>query len=296
MSDSTQSPNPDNPLGDWMKFATDFWGAMGNMWTGGLDAARPQAAGPSGRFQDFYASSRKLWEVMTGVMKEPDFMATLQKGMQTAPDISLRLLQTGINGFLELQKRWSDRAQKLGSADAYRFDDLDAEFLNRWTDIYKNEFRQYLKVPQLGLTRFYQEKMNQALDRYTLFQTAMTEFLQLLSVPIEKSYSVMQEKISEMTRAGKLPEDFKPYYNLWIKVLEGHYMTLFQSSQYTETLAKALDALNRFVSARNAVLEDIIKQLPVPTNRDMDDVNREIYELKKRVRTLEKMLPAQKAE
>jgi polyhydroxyalkanoate synthesis regulator phasin len=70
-------------------------------------------------------------------------------------------------------------------------------------------------------------------------------------------------------------------------------MTLFQSNQYTETMAKTLDALNQFLAARNDVLEDAFKLLPICTYRDMDEINREIYQLKKRIRTLEKKLQNQ---
>jgi polyhydroxyalkanoate synthesis regulator phasin len=83
---------------------------------------------------------------------------------------------------------------------------------------------------------------------------------------------------------------------MWIKILEGHYMTLFQSKQYTETMAKTLDALNRFLSARNEVLQDALKLLPISTHRDMDEVNREIYLLKRRIRSLEKKLQDRPAE
>ena len=73
-------------------------------------------------------------------------------------------------------------------------------------------------------------------------------------------------------------------------------MTLFQSDQYTETMAKTLDVLNQFLAARNEVLEDVFKLLPLSTYRDMDEINREIYQLKKRIRTLEKKLLNQKKE
>jgi polyhydroxyalkanoate synthesis regulator phasin len=51
--------------------------------------------------------------------------------------------------------------------------------------------------------------------------------------------------------------------------------------------------LNQFLAARNAVLEDALKMLPVSTHREMDEMNREIYQLKKRIRTLEKKLLSQ---
>jgi class III poly(R)-hydroxyalkanoic acid synthase PhaE subunit len=297
MSDHTQPKHSstDDLMTAWTKIATDFWSAIGKVWlTCGQDGFHSEGSIPTGRFQEFWVSSSKFWDAGAKASSEPGFMDLLQKGFQTVPEISMRLLQTGIGGFLELQKRWVDRMQKLGaSAEAYSFSDLDQEFLNRWTDIYKKEFRQFLNIPQLGLTKFYQEKINQSLDKYNLFQAAMVEFLHLLSAPMDKSYSVMQEKLAEMTQAGKLPEDFKPYYQMWIKILEGHYMTLFQSNQYTETMAKTLDALNQFLAARNDVLEDAFKLLPICTYRDMDEINREIYQLKKRIRTLEKKLPNQ---
>ena len=279
----------------WMKMATDFWSAMSRMGlASGQDAVSLESSIPAGRFQEFLTSSRKLWDAAAKALSEPGSMEMLLKGFQTAPEISMRLLQTSAEGFLELQKRWADRIQKLSaSSEPYSFSDLDSEFLNRWTDTYKKEFRQYLNIPQLGLTKFYQEKINQTVDTYHLFQAAMAEFLHLLSVPIEKSFHVMQEKLAELAETGKLPEDSKFYYQMWIKIMEGHYMTLFQSNQYTETMGKTLDALNQFLAARNEVLEDALKLLPVSTYRDMDEINREIYQLKKRIRTLEKKLVSQ---
>jgi class III poly(R)-hydroxyalkanoic acid synthase PhaE subunit len=276
----------------WMRITTDFWSAMGRVWLAPQqDAVHPEPSFPSGRFQEFWMSSKKLWDAGAKAVSEPGFMEMLQKGVQTVPEISMRLLQTAVEGFLELQKRWADRVQKLSVAtEPYSFSDLDTEFLNRWTDIYKKEFRQFFNVPQLGLTKFYQEKINQTVDKYNLLQADLAEFLQLLSVPIEKSFRVMQEKLADLAQTGKLPEDFKPYYQMWIKIMEGHYMTLFQSSHYTNTMAKTLDAFNQFLSARNEVLEDVLKLLPVATYRDMDEINREIYQLKRRIRTLEKTL------
>jgi class III poly(R)-hydroxyalkanoic acid synthase PhaE subunit len=297
----TDRPPPDHPfpadaLAAWMKMATDFWSAAGRMWlSSGPDAAAAKGAIPGGRVQDILASSGKLWGAAAKALGEPGAMEAALKGLKTAPELSMRLLQISIEGVFEIQKRWAERLQKLGAgSEPYSFSDLDSDFLSRWTDIYKKEFQQFLNIPQLGLTRFYQEKMNQALDKYHLFQAALAEFLHLLFMPVEKSFRVMQEKLAAMAEAGTLPEDSKVYYQMWIKVMEGHYMTLFQSHQYTETMGRALDAFNQFLAARNAVLEDALKMLPVATHRDMDEITREIYELKKRIRSLEKKLQGRK--
>jgi class III poly(R)-hydroxyalkanoic acid synthase PhaE subunit len=281
----------DDWMMSWLKMATDVGGELAKICLGfgGPNVSTPGGSPPAGRFTEFWYSNQKIWETAVKALSEPAALQAVLKGFQTAPEISLRLLQTSADGFLELQRRWIERLKKIGMpSDAYSFSDLDSEFLNRWTDLYKNEFRQFLNIPQLGLTKFYQEKINQALDKYNLFHAAMAEFLHLLSIPMERSFRVLQEKLAELTQTGKLPQDSKQYYQMWIKILEGHYMTLFQSSQYTETMSKTLDALGQFLAARNEVLEDAFKLLPVCTHRDVDEINREIYQLKRRLRTLER--------
>jgi class III poly(R)-hydroxyalkanoic acid synthase PhaE subunit len=283
----------------WLKMAADVGGELAKIWLAFGRQVPPSqdSFAPGGRFTDFFSSSRKAWDAAFKILSEPAAIEALLKGFQTAPELSQRLLQTSAEGYLELQRRWIERLKKLGApAEPYSFSDLDSEFLNRWTDIYKKEFQQFLTVPQLGLTKFYQEKFNQTVDKYNLFQAAMAEFLHLLFVPVEKSFRVVQENLTELAEAGKLPTDSKHYYQMWIKVLEGHYMTLFQSYDYSQTMARTLDALNQFLAARQGVLEDALKLLPVATYRDMDEVNREIYQLKRRIRTLEKKLQPPESE
>jgi class III poly(R)-hydroxyalkanoic acid synthase PhaE subunit len=295
MNDTTPpgSSPADDLMTNWLKTASDVWQALTKAWPafGPESADEAAAERPGGRLGDFLASNRKAWEAAAKALSEPGAMEALLKGLQTAPDLSLRFFKTSMEGFLELQRRWIERYKKLGlPGEPYGFTDLDTEFLNRWTDIYNKEFRKFLAIPQLGLTRFYQEKINKAADKYNLFHAAAVEFLHLMFVPVEKSILVLQEKLAELAETGKLPEDSKRYYQMWVKILEGHFMTLFKSGDYIQTLSRTLDALNQFLAARQEVLEDALKLLPVATYRDMDEINREIYLLKRRLRALEKKL------
>jgi len=194
-----------------------------------------------------------------------------------------------MKGYFTFQQQILDKIERIGNrTDAYRFDQIDQEALRAWSEIYQKEIRQYFNVPQLGLSRFYQERMNQVLDKFNVFNTSLTEFLQLLSLPFEKSFQVMQEKIEELAKNGDLPEDSRAYYRMWVKILEGHFMTLFQSPEYNKVLGETMDALEDYLSARNRVLQDMLQSLPVPTRKEMEDLCKELYLLKKKVRRLEK--------
>jgi hypothetical protein len=138
------------------------------------------------------------------------------------------------------------------------------------------------------MNRLYQERMLHAVDKQNALQLMLSEFLHMLYLPIEKSLNSLQQKMAEMTETGPLDEKSKTYYKLWIKLLEGHYMELFKQPEYAEAMCKTLSALNEFVGARQTVTNDLLKQINIPSNLDLDELSKEIYLLKKRVRLLEK--------
>jgi class III poly(R)-hydroxyalkanoic acid synthase PhaE subunit len=219
----------------------------------------------------------------------PETMETLLKGAGMLPEIFLNIAQTGSKTFMDFQKQWLERTGKFReSAKTYKHENLKEDAFKAWAQLYEQEFRKFFKIPQLGLTRFYQEKMIRWMDKFNIYQAAVTEFSHLLLLPMEKSFQVLQEKLAELADKGELPEDSKKYYQMWIKLLEGHYMTLFQSSEYTRALNKTLDSMSEFSKAKKEILQDFLNMLPVPTHKEMDELYKEIYLLKKRIKELEK--------
>lgn len=274
----------------WMKSFTDLWGGMMRVWlTPGDETSMEQPSTMSTNVQVSLDAALKGWSAVSAAMTEPEAMDSIFKGAGAMPEILAKLAQTTLSGYLQLQQKWLERAGRLGeSTEAYTFKDIDENLFRAWSQMYEKEFRQFFRIPQLGLTRTYQEKINSAVDKYNIFQSTMAEFMRILTLPLSRTVAVMQEKIGQLAEKGGLPEDSHKYYQMWIKILEGHYMILFQSPEYTQILGKTLTALSDFAGAKNAVLEDLLSVLPIPKRSEVDELEREIYELKKRLRTLEK--------
>jgi len=294
MNENEQNKSgPESLFADWMKTATAFWGPMVSMWTRTAEAdsvTTEEKDEKKSRMQKTLESAQKTWKALFSAMIEPETMETLFKGTSALPENFVQMAQANLKSFVHLQQQWLEKAGKLGEfTKGYKFEDLDEDAFKAWTELYEKEFRKFFNIPQVGLTRFYQEKMISSVDKFNIFQTAMAEFLRLLSLPMEKSFQVMQEKMAELAEKEKLPEDSKVYYQMWIKTLEGHYMTLFQSPEYTRALNKTLDSLSEFSAAKKEILQDTIQHtLPVPTQKEMDELSKEIYLLKKRIKALEK--------
>ncbi|MBF0549204.1 MAG: hypothetical protein HQK60_01590 [Deltaproteobacteria bacterium] len=297
IEDRQDKPGQDSKMADVFKSTADFWSAALKMWPDinkfykhngqpGPAAAKPEQ---NGRLQDTWQSALGLWQTFFSAMGEPETVDSALKSLSTAPAVLLKMAQTSWNGYSHLLEQWIDKASQIGQkTEAYQFENLDHKTFEAWMEIYQKDLQQYLNMPQLGLTRVYQERVNQLSDKFNILQGVAAKFLYLLYLPIEKSFQVMQDKVKEMTDKGSLPKKAGDFYQLWVKILEGHYMTLMKSPDYTQALAEALNAFEDYLGSRDQVIQDVLKGLPIPTNQDMDELYKEIYILKKRVKDLEK--------
>ncbi len=290
--DNQERPIPDQQtlISEWMKMANQLWAKSGSGPAGpSSEEDAPPKKENARVLQDAFLSTIKSFTAISTALSEPSAVDAVFRGTATLPDITSNFLQSGMQAFLTLQHQAFEKVNSLNErSEPYSFDNLDQETLQSWSNIYKKEIRRYFNIPQLGLNRYHQERVNNALDKYNLFSSCLAEFLQLIQMPFEKTNKMMHEKIETLTKKGNLPADSREYYRMWVKTLEGHFMTLFQSSEYNETFSNTLAALEDYLGARNDIIQDMLQTYPIPTNKEMDDLYKEVYLLKKKVRKLEK--------
>lgn len=233
------------PTDDCMNFFMQMWQKLLAQWTGA------EACKGAGASQPLFDIGQALMRVMScgGGGMSQEFMQWLWKPMESS-------------GFNALE-------------------DLQREAFKIWTGFHEKQVQPILKMPQVGLTRVFQERINLLVDKFGTYQATVAEFQNLLSRPMEQSFAVMRQEMKKMKEKGEDADDFKKYYSMWIKVLEENYMTLFRSEEYRHALAKLLDETATFRMTGNEVIADFLQVLPIPTNKDMDEVYKELYQLKK---------------
>ena len=291
--------NLDAVMQDWMKASTDFWTSMLKAVPTAAPAFKVSEVGEGikNRYAESMEAALKRMQSVSTTFNDPQVADAVLKGLNTMPEFILKIVRASWEASAKIQKQAMEKAGKIGQkTEAYQFENLDQDVFKLWREIYEEEFRQYFQIPQLGLTRYYQERMNRLADQANILQAALSEFFYLLYLPMEKSMQVLQDQVEELSKEGKVPEKAKEYYNLWVKILEGHYMNLFKSPEYLAAFREMLDQVENFANAKNEVLQDLLQSLPVPTNRDMDHIYKDLYLLKKRVRVLEKELGAKSKE
>jgi len=290
--DDKESGSPDW-FAAWIKSAADLWLSAAKTRPAGAsnasEGSQPSSASYHGKLEEGWQALFKTWQTSSSALSSPQILELILKGSNALPESAMRMTRTTWDGYFQLYQMWLKGVGKLGEeAKAYSFEGLEADTFKGWAEFYEKEIQPLLKAPPLGLTRFNQERANEAIDKFNQSQVAMAEFLHLLGLPVEKSLRVIQEKIDEQVKEGKLSENFKDYYNMWIKILEGHYMTLFKSPEYIKILGRTVNVTEEYKAAREKVLTDMLQFLPVATNRDVDELYKEFYGLKKTVKELAK--------
>lgn len=282
----------DAMMQDWMKASTDFWTSM----LKAVPASAPTFTAPDGggiknRYAESMEATLKRMQSASSALNDPEMADAVLKGLNTLPEFFMKIAKAGWEASSRLQEKIVEKAGKIGQkTDAYQFENLDQGIFKAWREIYEEEFSQYLQIPQLGLNRYYQERLNHLLDQSNILNASLSGFLYLLYLPMEKSMKVFQDKIEDLSKEGNIPDKAKDYYKLWVKILEGHYMNLFKSPEYLASLREMTSQAEDYITAKNEVLQDILQSLPIPTNRDMDNIYKDLYLLKKRVKVLEKEL------
>ena len=284
-------PFNESSIFPWLKDATDMWLNLAQTMPSGTDSALKTQTAVQNRFTRQLETNLNLLKSFSRMMSEPESASAAANSFSALPEILLKMAGSGFDVAMQIQNHLMEKAGNIGKrTEAYNFDNLDQDVFKALTEIYEKELRQYLKIPPLGLTRFYQERFNELLDKHNLFETTLAEFLSILYLPMEKSFRVLQEKLQEMAEEGHLPSDTKESYGMWLKILEGHYMSLFKSKEYTDALHRTLNKLEDFLIAKNDTMRDFLQLMPVVTHRDMDDMYKEFHLLKKRVKELEKKI------
>jgi len=291
MDQAEEQRTSSNWFSSWMKSTTDFWLSAAKYW--GAEASPGSACSQQmpymlpGNLGDVLQNISKMMQSMYSPLSSSEALDFFLMAAGALPEAEVRVLRTTSNGYFQFQQMWLEKSGKIAeAATAFSFDGFHADTFKGLADLYNNELKPFLNVPPVGLNRFYQERASEAVDMFNEFQVALAQFVHLLHLPVGRSLQLVQEQIGEHARNGELSTNFKEYYDLWIKTMEGHYTTLYKSPEYVQVLGQTVKALDRYKGAEARLLMDMLQSLPIPTNRDMDALYSDHYEMQKKIRTL----------
>lgn len=109
----------------------------------------------------------------------------------------------------------------------------------------------------------------------------------------ERGTQVM-DKVAEMVahkiENGEEVSSMMALYQEWLNISDAEFVKLFESDEYAEIMAETASLQMNLRKEINLKLEKSLANVPVATRSEMEEMHKAIYDLKKQVRQLEKML------
>ena len=146
----------------------------------------------------------------------------------------------------------------------------------------------FFHVPPVGKDREKIELLLKALDDLSVYFAKLTEYQHTMYVT---GMAALEKVITTITEKGNKGEDikgFEEFFDLWVDINEKTYYELFQSREFSRMQGELLETGLKLRQHNFKLMELYLYDYPIALRSEMDDLYKTIYELKKKVRSLEK--------
>lgn len=106
-----------------------------------------------------------------------------------------------------------------------------------------------------------------------------------------------QEKIAEGLVGELRPDSYKDFYKIWMDTYSETFNEFLQSEKFSSDLGEVMSnwmQLQKF--GRETMEEDYLKPMNLPTKADIDELGKEVYELKRSAREANRKLASLEAQ
>ena len=165
-----------------------------------------------------------------------------------------------------------------------------SDALKQWKEAYDKTFGILVKSPVVGSSREMLEQNNKAIDAMIEMLVSVSEFITRSStVGYKYSKEVFKEYAESLEKGGEA-KSFKEFYNMWSKQVEDAIEAYFYTEEFTKLIAKTADSAMIFKIEYDKLIEKALADLPIVTISQVDNVYKNVYELRREVRKLKKDL------
>ncbi|MEO5355937.1 MAG: hypothetical protein H7844_01400 [Nitrospirae bacterium YQR-1] len=187
---------------------------------------------------------------------------------------------------------WMDSMQKNFNIvlDASSAADPNASMnlFHNFYSAFEKTFGKVFKTPQVGKDREKLELLMRTMDLYSVYIAKNAEFQHKMYVAGEGAMRKVIESLAQKIKAGEEIKGYNDFYKIWADINEAEYFELFNTEEFSTVQGSLLESALEFRKQYHKLIELNLADLPIPVRSEMDDVYKTIYDLKKRLRALER--------
>lgn len=165
-----------------------------------------------------------------------------------------------------------------------------SDALKEWKAAYDKTFGILVKSPVVGSSREMLEQNNKAIDAMIDMLVSVSEFMtKASSVGYKYSKEAFADYVESLEKGGKT-KTFKEFYDMWSKHVEDAIEAYFYTDEFSKLIARTADSAMIFKIEYDKVIEKALADLPIVTMSQVDNVYKNVYELRRELREVKKEL------
>jgi class III poly(R)-hydroxyalkanoic acid synthase PhaE subunit len=214
--------------------------------------------------------------------------------VETQNKILHSIIQNG-HLYIEFMNTVSEAAKATYAGDATdeMLNEIYTKMTQRYLDLYQANIGKFVGIPQFGIQREAQHQIMAAIDSYHQFMGAVGDFLAKFSIPLKDAMDMLQQAIKNREGAANDFQSAKEIYDFAVNLLEKKYDEYIKSP---EGVQNVVDVVEKYLDykKKQSIAKDIwFRSLSIPTRKEMEDVYKGIYHLKKKARKQDALIREQ---
>ena len=190
-------------------------------------------------------------------------------------------------------KPWKDATEKNLKSFPSLMEGHPEEFMKVFHTLFSafdSTIGRTFHVPAVGKDREKIELLLRSLDDLSVYLARKTEYEHMMYVTGIRSYETVIATVADKVSKGEKFKKFDELFDLWLDVSEKAYYALFQTQDFSKKQGELLEAQLNVRQHFFKLMELYLYDFPIALRSEMDDLYKTVYDLKKKVKSLEKQI------
>lgn len=180
--------------------------------------------------------------------------------------------------------------KRTASADPLKaYLESTQEFFDMWKNSYQSTFGKLTQVPAFGPIREKQEKIMKGFPIYVnLYNTWVESNINFQTVFTEAMRKTYEKMITE-TKGKITTTEYKDFYKAWLETYSETLKEFMRSGHFASDMGKLMTNFMDYQKYNKEMIEEnILKPGNIPTKTEIDEINKDLYTLRKTLKDLDK--------
>jgi class III poly(R)-hydroxyalkanoic acid synthase PhaE subunit len=161
-----------------------------------------------------------------------------------------------------------------------------------WDMLYQPTLGNLLQSPTVGPTRGLNAKLQKAFEAWIDLYRASIDSQAILRQIQFRSFEKLMQDLVALAQKGEPVDDWRKFQQMWSRIVDEKFEETFSQEENLKIRGKLLNALNYYRLQQQELVEFWMETMNMPVRSEIDEIHRNVYELRKEVKSLKKRLAA----